>query len=127
MSQTAGLQDGESRFVAACLRCNEQNAVGKAVDHHHTHVGRRLQLEVFAVGVAILLADDDGVCESRIAHFVNQGAEFARTVRVVRLRDDHHFGMGAQTSLHLLIELHIREEQELDRRGVAGHKHQILR
>ena len=127
MSQTSGLQDGESRFVAPCLRRNEQNAVGKAVDHHHTHVGRCLQLEVFAVGVAILLADDDGVCESRIAHFVNQGAEFARAVRVVRLRDDHHFGMRAQTSLHFLIELHIREEKKFYSCGVAGHKHQILR
>ncbi len=109
------------------MRRNEQNAVGKAVDHHHTHVGRRLQLEVFAVGVAILLADDDGIREACIAHFVNQCAEFARAVWVVRLRDDHHFGMRAQTSLHFLIELHIREEQELDRCGVAGHKHQILR
>ena len=127
LSQAAGLQDGESRFVTSLLRSHQQDAVRKAVDHHHTHVRRGFDLEVFAVRIAVLLADDDRVGESRIAHFVDQCAEFARAVRVVRLRNDHHFRVRAQTSLHLLIELHVREEEELDRRRIAGHKHQILR
>ena len=126
LSQTSGLQHTKGRFISLSQSRSQHDAIGQSVYHKQSHVGCRLDLEIFLLVVAILLAEDDGVGEAFSPHFVHQSAKFSSAVGVVALCNDHHLAVCAQTSLHLIIQLSISQEEEFGRRRISRHEHQIL-
>ena len=116
-TDTSCLQDTEGGFIYFQVAdlvavVVEQDTIAQPVDNQGTHVGGRLDLQVFRFTFLIKLEEYQRVFQSLVHQLMGQCTELTETVVMVALGHDNYFRMQAQTRHYLFVQSEVGSEEE---------------